>query len=306
MAVQRPGREGGDIFRVEREDGACAGANQIALVEAQSDLAAHGALCARKEGLQGFAERCEPLAGIEERGILFAERASGGKGIAVEHQGFQAPLCLEQNCDAGNLVNAARLHADDAVFDDVKDADAVLAADFVQLAEQIGELHALAVKAHRHAFLKADAKQGLGVGRLLRRDAEPEKFLKHGLLRGIFEFQTLVGAVPEVSVVRIGMARVKGKVNAFLATVGELVLAGAEGPEFRHAPGCDDLEFGGESFHAQLKANLVVALSRRTVANRNGVFLSCQFHEFLGYQRAGQRIAEQGSLFGVESGLQTG
>ena len=105
---------------------------------------------------------------------------------------------------------------------------------------------------------------------------------------------------------RIGMARVKGKVNAFLTTVGELILAGAEGPEFRHAPGGDDFEFGGKGFHAQLKANLVVALSRRAVANRNGVFLSCQFHEFLGYQRAGQRIAEQGCLFGVESGLQTG
>jgi hypothetical protein len=53
--------------------------------------------------------------------------------------------CAEQDGAARGLVAAARLHADVAVLDQVEAADAVLAAELVELGEQLVGLQFLAV-----------------------------------------------------------------------------------------------------------------------------------------------------------------
>mgnify|MGYP003694610197 CR=1 FL=1 len=59
-----------------------------------------------------------------------------------------------QDRDAGRLVNAARLHPDKAVLDQIDAADAVLAAEIVELRQQIDRTVLHAVDGDRLAFLK--------------------------------------------------------------------------------------------------------------------------------------------------------
>jgi len=54
---------------------------------------------------------------------------------AVEGDALDAAMGAVQDGAAGRLVDAARLHADEAVLDEVEAADAVLAAQLVELGQ---------------------------------------------------------------------------------------------------------------------------------------------------------------------------
>ena len=54
-------------------------------------------------------------------------------------------MCGHQDRSARCLIDAAGLHAYDAVLDDIDDADAVLAAELVQLRDDLADSHFLAV-----------------------------------------------------------------------------------------------------------------------------------------------------------------
>ena len=84
---------------------------------------------------------------------------------AVERDRFDAAMGCEQDGAAGRLVHAARLHADEAVLHQIEAADAVGAAELVQLGQQRGRRQFLAVDRDRVALLEAD----LDIGRLVRR-----------------------------------------------------------------------------------------------------------------------------------------
>ena len=76
----------------------------------------------------------------------------------------------EQDGAAGRLVDAARLHADEAVFQKIETANAVLAAIFVEGSEQRGRGHGLAIDRDSVAALKADADHFGRIGRVFRID----------------------------------------------------------------------------------------------------------------------------------------
>ena len=63
-------------------------------------------------------------------------------------------MCLHQDRSAGSLINAAGFHADNTVLYDIDDADAVLCAQLVQSADDVGNLHLYTVDALRNAFSK--------------------------------------------------------------------------------------------------------------------------------------------------------
>ena len=56
--------------------------------------------------------------------------------LAVHRDRFECAVSGLQDRDAGRLVNAARLHADKAVLDQIDAADAVFAAEVVELRQQ--------------------------------------------------------------------------------------------------------------------------------------------------------------------------
>ncbi len=189
---------------------------------------------------------------------------------------------LIEDCAAGRLVHAAALHADDAVLDDVDDADAVLAAELVAGADDVGELHLLTVHRNRDALLKVDRDVGLPVRCLLRRGGQNQQVVVVGLERRILELKALVGDVPDVAVTAVGVVLgAEGKVDAMSLCIGDLGLAGVELPE-GVAPCGDDLEIRCQGLDAELKADLVISLSGGTVADGDGVLLAGDLNQLLG------------------------
>ena len=54
-------------------------------------------------------------------------------------------MCLHEDGSSGSLINAAALHSYNTVLNDIDDTDSVLSAELVESADDIGNLHSLAV-----------------------------------------------------------------------------------------------------------------------------------------------------------------
>ena len=92
--------------------------------------------------------------------------------LLVQSDGLQNIDGLVQDRTAGSLVHAAALHAHQTVLDDVQQADAVLAADLVQVLDQLDSAHLLAVNGSGDALLEVEGDVGRGVGSLLGADTQ--------------------------------------------------------------------------------------------------------------------------------------
>ena len=58
-------------------------------------------------------------------------------GLPVQTERFELAMSGHDQRPAGCFVNAARLHADDPILDDIHAADAVRPADLVQILEKL-------------------------------------------------------------------------------------------------------------------------------------------------------------------------
>src|SRR3546814_9270534 len=77
-------------------------------------------------------------------------------GAAVGCDRLQRPVRDREDGAAGRLVDAAALHADEAVLDEVEAADAVVAAQLVEVGEQRGRRQRLAVDPHGIAVFRSE------------------------------------------------------------------------------------------------------------------------------------------------------
>ena len=185
---------------------------------------------------------------------------------------------------ARRLINAVILHADEPVFDDIQNADAVLAAELVELADDVGNLHLLAVDRHGDARLKADGNRRGRVGRLIggHTHFKEQRLVKIRLVRGILKIKALVAQVPEVLI--LGVVRLAGDLQRHMMRLGvvDFLVTGLDLPL---SPRCDDRHVGCEALDGQLEPDLIVALAGRAV--RDGV---CT----LGQRDLGQLLADDG------------
>ena len=119
--------------------------DDVALVELHLALAGHVLLGGFHESLACFAQRGEPLCGVNDISELVADIFFHCHGLFVEDQLLQLLMSCQQDGSSGSLINTTGLHADHTVFYDIGDADSVLAAQLVQLGDDLGKLHFLAV-----------------------------------------------------------------------------------------------------------------------------------------------------------------
>ena len=138
----------------------------------------------------------------------------------------------------GRLVDAARLHADEAVLDEVEPADAVPPAELVEPGEQRGGRQRLAVDADRVAPLEADLDVFRRVRRLLRVGGALVDVGRR-LLGRVLEHLALGGGVQEVRVDREGRLAALVPGDRDLVLLGELEELGARG-QVPLAPRGDD------------------------------------------------------------------
>ena len=112
-------------------------------------------------------------------------------------------MSLQHDRAARRLVTAARLHADIAVFNDVESADAVSAADLVQLRQYLRRRHFFAIDARNVAVLVRELDDLSLVRRLFGRDRHtPHRFLGREIRA--FQHAAFVADVQQVRVHRVG------------------------------------------------------------------------------------------------------
>ena len=97
--------------------------------------------------------RGEPEPVVDELGEGMSP--SRGASAAIEADGLDGATRVDEDGTAGGLVHAARLHADEARFDDVEAADAVVATVLVERGEHGGGGHALTSMATGSPFSKS-------------------------------------------------------------------------------------------------------------------------------------------------------
>ncbi|OIQ66955.1 hypothetical protein GALL_514710 [mine drainage metagenome] len=212
-------------------------------------------------------------------------------GAAVERDAFDAAVGGEQDRAAGGLIDAARLHADEAVLDPVEAADAIVVAELVQLGQQGRRAHPDAVDGDGVALLEVHGEDGGLIGGGLGRDGAHMHELG-GLHGRILQHLTLRGGVQQVGVDAEGRlaALVLGDLD--LVLLGE-VQQGLAALEVPLPPRRDHVDVWSQGRIGQFVADLIVSLARRAVADGLGAQPPGDLDLPFGDQRPGDRGAEQ-------------
>ena len=86
--------------------------------------------------LQHLALGREPEAVVDQLGVARHQLVLEVRRGAIERDELDAPMGGKQDRAAGRFVDAAGLHADEAVLDQVEPADAIVLAELVELREE--------------------------------------------------------------------------------------------------------------------------------------------------------------------------
>ena len=85
----------------------------------------------------------------------------------------------------------------------------------------------------------------------------------------------------------------------------KLVITRLHGPYICHSPWSNDLDIRSKCLDTQFKTDLIVTFTGSTVADGNGVFLTCDFDKLFGDSRTCHRSSEQIFVFIYSTGLYT-
>ena len=116
----------------------------------------------------------------------------------------------------------------------------MLATEPVQLTDDIGHLHLLAVDCSRNTLLEVYSYIFSLIWCLLRICTKYKKVIPVWLQRWIFKLQTFVADVPDVTVTAVRCCHIKWKINAVLLTECDFILTGLHRPLWL-SPCCDDI-----------------------------------------------------------------
>ena len=222
----------------------------------------------------------------------------------IHGQHLQLGVGEVQDGAAGGLVDAVILHADETVLHDIDDADAVLAAQIVELLDDLAGLHLLAVDGHRSAGLEVDGHIGGLVRSLEGGHAHLQEagLVQIGLVGGIFKVKALMAQVPQVLI--LGVVGLSGDLQGHVVSLGvvDLLLTGLDVPL---TPRGDDLHIGSETLDGQLETDLIVALAGSAVGDGVSALGLGDLRQLLADDGTGKGGAQQiGLILGVH--LQAG
>ena len=283
-----------DLFAVQGVRAGRACGNDVPLINFQPDVATDVFLRLVHKRGECFAQRREPLSVIDK-----LRKADGNVlfemlGLLVEAEHFQLFVRKVQDGSAGRFVHAAALHTDEAVFHDVDDPHAVLAADLVEFVHQLHRTRLFAVQRDRNALFKSDRDIGGFVGRLFGRHAHFQDLVVFGLVCGIFQIQPFVRKMPQVFI--LGIAGLAGDLqgNVVRFRVIDLFVAALDVPD---PPRRDDRHFGRKCLDGQFKTDLIVSLARAAVADGVRPFFLGDLDNALCNDGTCKRSAEQVFVF---------
>ena len=203
------------------------------------------------------------------------------RAFLIQSDGLQNIDSLVQDGTAGGLIDAAALHAHQTVLHDIQQADAVLAAQLVQVFHQLHSAHLLAVHGGGDALFKVDGHIGGLIGSLLGADAQLQEagLVVLGLVGGAFQIEALVAQVPQVLVLGIVGLAVDLQGDVVSLGVVDLLVTALDIPL---TPRSNDGHIGAQGLEGQLKTHLIIALAGAAVADGVCAFLDGDIRQSLG------------------------
>ena len=244
------------------------------------------------ERAERLAQRREPLAVVHQFAEGHGELLLFVHGHLVEAERLEHAVRLVEDRAARRLIHAAALHADEPVLHNVQNADAVGAAELVELEDDVLGAHLLAVERDGLALLEVERDVGRGVRCVNRAHAQLEeaRLLILRLVARILQIETLMAQVPEVLVLGVVGLAVDLQGHVVRLGVSDLLLTRLDVPL---TPRGDDRHIGREVLDGQLKTHLIVALAGAAVGDGVRALLLGNLDEALGDARARMARAEQ-------------
>ena len=262
-----------------------------ALVKLKADRPGHMFLALVDQRLKHVPLRAEPVAIVDQLRIARHQLILQMRRAAVEGDRFNAPVAFQHDRAAGRFIDAARLHADIAPFDEVQPPDAMFAAKLIQRGQHPGGGKRLSVQRDRIALLIADLDIFRRIGRVFRVDGALIDIIRRHLRR-VFQHLAFGGGVKEVRVDR------EWRLTALILRHRHLMRLGildqpCAGGQIPFPPRRDHLDFRVQRIGGQLEPHLIVALARRAMGDGVGAGFLRDLDKAFGDQRAGDRGAEE-------------
>ena len=303
MIIQLAGREAGDALVVQRVGRRGASRDDIALIKHQFHLSGDNLLRGVHKRGQRRAQRREPFAGVNQLRKLDRDLLLIGISLLIQYHMLQLLMRLIHDGAARRLIDTAGLHADHAVLQNIDDADTILAAQLIQLRQKGDRIQLLAIQCDRNALFKIQRDLGRFIRRLLRGHAQLQQLVVVRRIGGVFQFQSFVADVPDVTVAAIAVALLHRALYAVSLTIGHLILTRLHIPD---SPGSDDLKLGRQCLDRQLETHLVITLAGAAVADRISAFLQRDIYQYLGDQGTRHRSAQHVGALIDSASLQRG
>ena len=279
------------LFAVQRMVRPAGHRPRTSLVQLDPDCAGHMLLALVDQGLQHFPLGAEPEPVIDQLGIARHDRILQVARPRIQRDLFDPAMRLKQDGAAGGFIKTARLHPDKAVFHQIKQTDAVLAAQFVQPCQDGGRAQGLAVDRDGIALFKGHLHVFRRIGCLFYRShALVDEF---GRFFGrVFQHLSLGRGVQQIRVNREGRiaALVLGDWN--LVGFCKFQQLGAAG-QIPFAPRRDHLDRRVQGIGRQLEPDLIIALAGRPMGHGIGPGFMRNPHQMLRNQRPRDRGAKQ-------------
>ncbi len=274
LVVNFVSTECSELFAVKCVVGLACNWSCVALVELHLNCTSYLLLSYINECGDCFANWSEPKAVVYELCELLSNDVLVLHCVSVEDESFEVFVSSVQDCSAWSLVNASGLHADKTVLDDIDCADAVLAAELVELVEEANCVHLLAVETNWNTFFEIDVYICNFVWSIFWLAAENVDVLKV-LVPRVLEVAAFVADVPDILVSGVNFLYCLMNRNVMSLCILDQILSGLEVPA---SPRSDDLDSRVESLDCSLETNLVVALACAAVADDISAFLLSDFN----------------------------
>src|ERR1700682_991247 len=120
------------IGAIERERRNTLGYVERALPQFEADGAGDALLRDVEKSVERFPQRCEPQTVVNQFGVAQRKCLLKMSGFAIDGEPLQFLMRFDEKGSAGSFVSAAGFHPDEAIFDEVGAADAVLRGNFIQ------------------------------------------------------------------------------------------------------------------------------------------------------------------------------
>ena len=167
----------------------------------------------------------------------------------------------------------------------------------IQLGDDLRNFHCFSVQCFRNTGFKRHGYIFRLIRSIFRGNTENQQIFVVWLICRIFQFQTFMADVPQVTVTAVAVFCIEWQIDAVLFYEFQLVFTGLHSPYISHTPWSDNFQIRSQCFDTQFKTDLVISFTGSTVADRGSTFFSGDFHQTFGDSRTSHGSTQQIFVF---------